>query len=89
MKVEEAVVVAETEKVTVVLVESQDVVAAENYQEILFVAVTEKGPLLENQSVGAAEREDADRESWAAEGELPEKNWAVGNSDFERDNRFA
>jgi hypothetical protein len=74
MKVEETEVVAETEKVTVVRAESEDVVAAENYQESPFAAVPEMDPLLENQSVGAAEREDAGRESWAAEGDLPEEN---------------
>jgi len=75
MKVEEAVlVVAETEKVTVVRAESEDVVAAENYQQSPFVAVQEKAPLPENQFVGAAEREDAGPESWAAEGDLPEEN---------------
>jgi hypothetical protein len=76
MKVEEVVVVAETEKVTVVRAESEDIVAAENYQESLFAAVPEKDPLPlpENQSVGAAEREDAGWESWAAEGDLPEEN---------------
>jgi hypothetical protein len=41
MKVEEAVVVAETEKVTVVRAESEVVVAAGNYQESLFAAVPE------------------------------------------------
>jgi hypothetical protein len=44
--------------------------------------VSEQVPLLENQSVETAEREDAGRESRAAEG-------AVGNSDFERENLFA
>jgi hypothetical protein len=88
MKVEGAVVAAETEKVVVVRAEPEDAVAAGNYQESLFVAVPE-GPFLNNQSVGVAEREDAGRESWAAEGDLPEESWAVENSDFERDNRFA
>ena len=74
MKVEEAAVVAETGKVTVVRAESKDVVAAENYQESPFVAVPEKDPFPENQSVGAAEREDAGLESWAAEEDLPEEN---------------
>jgi hypothetical protein len=74
MEVEEAVVVAETEKVTVVRAESENVVAAGNYQESLFAAVPEKDPLRENQSVGAAEREDAGWESRAAEGDLPEEN---------------
>jgi hypothetical protein len=74
MKVEGAVVVAETEQVTAVRAEPEDVVAAGNYQESQFVAVQEKVLLPENQSVGAAEREDAGRESWAAEGELPEEN---------------
>jgi hypothetical protein len=41
MKVEEAVVAAETEKVTVVRAEPEDVVAAGNYQESLFVVVPE------------------------------------------------
>lgn len=89
MKVEGAVVAAETEKVVVVRAEPEDVVAAGNYQESLFAAVPELGPFLGNQSVGVAEREDAGRESWAAEGDLPEESWAVENSDFERDNRFA
>ena len=75
MKVEEAVVVvAETEKVMAVRAESEDVVAAENYQESPFAAVQEKDPLPENQSVGAAEREDAGWENWVAEGDLPEEN---------------
>jgi len=41
MKVEEAVVAAETEKVTVVWAELEGVAAAGNFQESLFVAVPE------------------------------------------------
>jgi hypothetical protein len=70
----EAVVAAETAKVTVVRAEPEDVVAAGNYQRILFVGVPEQDPVLENQSAGAAEREDAGRESRPAEGGFPEDN---------------
>jgi len=68
------VAAAETEKVTVVRAEPEDVVVAGNYQESLFAAAPKQDPLLENQSVGAAEREDAVRGSWAAEGDHPEEN---------------
>ncbi len=71
---EAVVVAAETEKVTVVRAEAADVVAAGNYQESPFAEVPEQDLLLKNQSVGAVEREDAGRESWAAEGGLPEEN---------------
>jgi hypothetical protein len=41
MKVEEAVVAAETAKVVVVRAELEDIVAAGNYHESLFVVVPE------------------------------------------------
>jgi hypothetical protein len=69
---EEAVVAAETVKVTVVRAEPEEVVAAGNYQRSLFAGVPEQVPVLENQSAGAVEREDAGRESRPAEGGLPE-----------------
>ena len=80
---------ADTEEVTVVRAEPEDVVAAENCQKSLFAAVPEQDPLLKNQSAEVAEREDADRESRPAERGLPEDKKAVENSDFERGSRFA
>jgi hypothetical protein len=76
---------AEIETVKGVPVGSEDVVAAEKYQESPFVGVVAEDLLLENQSAEVVERAGADRESrLAAEQDPLEKSWAAESSDSEQ-----
>lgn len=88
MAAEVGVLAAEIETVREVPVGPEDVVAAGKYHERQFVAVLAEDLLLENQSAGAAERADADRESrLAAEQDLLEESRVAERSDSEQKNQ--
>jgi hypothetical protein len=85
---EAGVLAAGIEKVRVVRVGSEDVVAAGKYHESLFVATLGEELLLENQSAEAVEKAGADRESrLAAEQGLLEEKWVAESSDSEQKTR--